>query len=470
MAKRRGGEEMGMLRRLWAKLGKMRTDEAPAPLMILLPFQRFLQTEASGGILLLAATALALILANSPLAGLYHETLQTEIAINVGGAQVAESVLDWINEGLMALFFLVVGLEIKREVVVGDLRSPKRAALSVVAAVGGAVIPAAVYLALNAGGPGSRGWGIPIGTDTAFSLGVLALLGRRIPTGLRTFLASFAIVDDVVAVLVISVAYTKNISWVALAIVAGCFVLLMLANFLGVRRLAVYTVLGVALWLAMLSSGVHATVAGILVALTIPVRSRIDSSDFVRRAREYLDAFAASGYSGLRMLTNEEQQAALEALEDSAEQFMVPLQRVESALHPWVAYLIVPIFALANAGIALNAGLTQALTQPVTLGVLLGLVVGKPVGVFLSTWIVERAGFAVLPEAVTWRHMFGVAFLGGIGFTMSLFITDLAFGSGAFIIQAKVGILLGSLVAGIIGWLILRNATRTANSGASESI
>ena len=448
---------MGMLRRLWAKLGKMRTDEAPAPLMILLPFQRFLQTEASGGILLLAATALALILANSPLAGLYHETLQTEIAINVGGAQVAESVLDWINEGLMALFFLVVGLEIKREVVVGDLRSPKRAALSVVAAVGGAVIPAAVYLALNAGGPGSRGWGIPIGTDTAFSLGVLALLGRRIPTGLRTFLASFAIVDDVVAVLVISVAYTKNISWVALAIVAGCFVLLMLANFLGVRRLAVYTVLGVALWLAMLSSGVHATVAGILVALTIPVRSRIDSSDFVRRAREYLDAFAASGYSGLRMLTNEEQQAALEALEDSAEQFMVPLQRVESALHPWVAYLIVPIFALANAGIALNAGLTQALTQPVTLGVLLGLVVGKPVGVFLSTWIVERAGFAVLPEAVTWRHMFGVAFLGGIGFTMSLFITDLAFESSAFNIQAKVGILLGSLVAGITGWLMLRN-------------
>ena len=457
MAKRRGGEEMGMLRRLWAKLGKMRTDEAPAPLMILLPFQRFLQTEASGGILLLAATALALILANSPLAGLYHETLQTEIAINVGGAHVAESVLDWINEGLMALFFLVVGLEIKREVVVGDLRSPKRAALSVVAAVGGAVIPAAVYLALNAGGPGSRGWGIPIGTDTAFSLGVLALLGRRIPTGLRTFLASFAIVDDVVAVLVISVAYTKNISWVALAIVAGCFVLLMLANFLGVRRLAVYTVLGVALWLAMLSSGVHATVAGILVALTIPVRSRIDSSDFVRRAREYLDAFAASGYSGLRMLTNEEQQAALEALEDSAEQFMVPLQRVESALHPWVAYLIVPIFALANAGIALNAGLTQALTQPVTLGVLLGLVVGKPVGVFLSTWIVERAGFAVLPEAVTWRHMFGVAFLGGIGFTMSLFITDLAFESSAFNIQAKVGILLGSLVAGITGWLMLRN-------------
>ena len=448
---------MGMLRRLWAKLGKMRTDEAPAPLMILLPFQRFLQTEASGGILLLAATALALILANSPLAGLYHETLQTEIAINVGGAHVAESVLDWINEGLMALFFLVVGLEIKREVVVGDLRSPKRAALSVVAAVGGAVIPAAVYLALNAGGPGSRGWGIPIGTDTAFSLGVLALLGRRIPTGLRTFLASFAIVDDVVAVLVISVAYTKNISWVALAIVAGCFVLLMLANFLGVRRLAVYTVLGVALWLAMLSSGVHATVAGILVALTIPVRSRIDSSDFVRRAREYLDAFAASGYSGLRMLTNEEQQAALEALEDSAEQFMVPLQRVESALHPWVAYLIVPIFALANAGIALNAGLTQALTQPVTLGVLLGLVVGKPVGVFLSTWIVERAGFAVLPEAVTWRHMFGVAFLGGIGFTMSLFITDLAFESSAFNIQAKVGILLGSLVAGITGWLMLRN-------------
>lgn len=461
---------MGLLQRLWAKLGKMRADEAPAPLMILLPFQRFLQTEASGGILLLAATALALILANSPLASLYNETLHTEIAINVGGAHAAESVLDWINEGLMALFFLVVGLEIKREVVVGGLRSPKRAALSVVAAIGGALVPAAVYIALNAGGPAARGWGIPIGTDTAFSLGALALLGRGVPSGLRTFLASFAIVDDVVAVLVISIAYTKNISWVALAIVAGCFVLLMLANFLGVRRLAVYTVLGVALWLAMLSSGVHATVAGILVALTIPVRSRIDSSDFVRRAREYLDAFAASRYSGLRMLTNEDQQAALEALEESAEQFQVPLQRVESALHPWVAYLIVPIFALANAGIALNAGLTQSLTQPVTLGVLLGLVVGKPVGVFVSTWIVARVGVAVLPEAVTWRQMFGVAFLGGIGFTMSLFITDLAFGNGAFNLQAKVGILLGSLIAGITGWLLLRGIGRTADSGAGEPV
>jgi NhaA family Na+:H+ antiporter len=464
---------MGMLRRLRVKVGKMRAGEAPAPLMVLLPFQRFLQTEASGGILLLAATALALIFANSPLAGLYNETLQTEIAISVGGAHVAESVLDWINEGLMALFFLVVGLEIKREVVVGDLRSFQRAALSVVAAIGGAVAPAAVYIALNASGPGSRGWGIPIGTDTAFTLGVLALLGRGIPSGLRTFLASFAIVDDVVAILVISVAYTDHISWVALAVAAGCFILLMLANFLGVRRLAVYAVLGVTLWLAMLGSGVHATVAGILVALTIPVRSRIDSSDFVRRAREYLGAFAASRYSGLRMLTNEEQQAALEALADSAEQFMVPLQRVESALHPWVAYLIVPIFALANAGIAINAGFARALTQPVTLGVLLGLVVGKPVGVFLSTWVATRARIAVLPESVTWRHMFGVAFLGGIGFTMSLFITDLAFESGAFFIQAKVGILLGSLVAGVIGWLILRGATRTANganSGAGEPI
>ena len=470
MANQRGVEEVGMLRRLRMTVGKMRTGEAPAPLMILLPFQRFLQTEASGGILLLAATALALILANSPLAGLYNETLHTEIAVSIGGAHVAESVLGWINEGLMALFFLVVGLEIKREVVVGDLRSPKRAALSLVAAIGGALVPAAIYIALNAGGPGSRGWGIPIGTDTAFTLGVLALLGRGIPSGLRAFLASFAIVDDVVAILVISIAYTSHISWVALAVVAGCFALLMLANFLGIRRLAVYALLGVTLWLAMLSSGVHATVAGILVALTIPVRSRIDSSDFVRRARAYLDAFAASRYSGLRMLTNEEQQAALEALADSAEQFMVPLQRVESALHPWVAYLIVPIFALANAGIALNEGFAKSLTQPVTLGVLLGLLVGKPVGVFVSTWIAARTRIAVLPEAVTWRHMFGAAFLGGIGFTMSLFITDLAFGSGAFIIQAKVGILLGSLVAGVIGWLILRNTTRTANSGASEPI
>jgi Na+:H+ antiporter, NhaA family len=460
------------LKRLASRLGHwqpdIHTQRVAAPIRILQPFQRFLQTEASSGILLLGAAALALILANSPLAGQYDALLHAEIAISLGNVRLAESVIHWINDGLMALFFLVVGLEIKREVVAGELRSPQRAVLPLVAAIGGILIPAAIYIALNANGPGIRGWGIPMATDIAFSLGVLALAGRGAPVGLRIFLTSFAIADDMAAVLVIALAYTSGISWIALAVAGICFALLVLANRLGLRQLGVYALLGVALWLALLRSGVHATIAGVLVALTIPVRARIDSSEFVHRARAYVDAFAASGYSGVQMLTNEGQQAALEALEESAEQFQVPLQRVEHALHPWVAYGIVPLFALANAGVALDAGFVRSLVEPVTLGIFIGLVVGKPAGILLGAWLATRVRIAALPAGVRWRQMVGVAFLGGIGFTMSLFITDLAFESESLIMQAKAGILLGSLVAGTAGWLILRSSAPPADREESD--
>lgn len=455
------------VRQWWERLRQLRQENETGPLLILLPFQRFLRTEASGGILLLAATVLALILANSPLASSYDAVVHAEIAISFGNLHLTESFVHWINDGLMALFFLVVGLEIKREVVAGELHSPRQALLPLAAAIGGMLVPAAIYLAMNAGGPGARGWGIPIATDIAFSLGILALLGRSAPAGLRIFLASFAIADDLAAVLVIAIAYTASISWAALALAGGCLVLLVLANRLGMRQLSIYVVLGVALWLALLGSGVHATIAGVLVALTLPARARIDSNEFVRRARTYIDAFAASAYSGVRMLTNEGQQSALQALEDSAEQFQVPLQRVEHALHPWVAYLIVPLFALANAGVALNAAFFQSFTQPVALGILLGLVAGKPIGILLGVWFSTRLRVAALPDGVKWRHLMGAAFLGGIGFTMSLFITDLAFETESLVTQAKAGILLGSLVAGIVGWLILRNSSIAASTRES---
>jgi NhaA family Na+:H+ antiporter len=446
------------LRRRLTRLNLQRTAMS-VPIRILLPFQRFLLTEAGGGILLLTATALALALANSPLAASYDALLHTEIAVRVGTLHLAESLTHWINDGLMTLFFLVVGLEIKREIVAGELRSPRRAALPLTAALGGTLLPAALYLTLNASGPGMRGWGIPMATDIAFSLGILALLGRAAPVGLRIFLASLAIADDLAAILVIALAYTARISWTALGIAAGCLILLVAMNRLGVRQLRAYALLGVVLWLAMLASGVHATIAGVLVAFTIPARARIDSRQFVRRARTYVNAFASSGYSGVRMLTNEGQQSALEELGDSAEQFQIPLQRMEHALHPWVAYGIIPLFALANAGVVLDADFPHALAESITLGILAGLVIGKPAGILLGSWLATRSRLAELPAGVEWRHLVGAAFLGGIGFTMSLFITDLAFESGAFITQAKAGTLLGSLVAGLTGWLILRRSS-----------
>lgn len=432
------------------------------------PFARFFRTEASSGLLLLGAALVALLWANSPLAHNYTDLWETHLGVALGNVELNKSLVEWINDGLMAIFFFVVGLEIKREVLMGELASSRRAALPVVAALGGMVVPASIYALVNAGGPGLAGWGIPMATDIAFALGILALFGNRVPTALKVFLTSLAIVDDLGAVLVIALFYTAEVHWGALLVALLCFLGLLLLNRLGVRRPLGYSLLGLSLWGALLVSGVHATIAGVLVALAIPARGDIDSAEFHTRALALVDAFGRSGYSATRMATNERQQAVLGALEEASEAFQLPSQRLEHALHPWVVYAIMPLFALANAGVVLTGGLTASTGGRIALGVLVGLVVGKPLGILLGTWLATRLHWGILAPDITWRQLAGIACLGGVGFTMSLFIADLAFVMSGDLVPAKLGILAGSLLSGTIGWLLLRRSFMTKGSGAEN--
>ena len=424
---------------------------------VLRPFREFAHLESSGGLLLLATTALALLWANSPWAASYDALWHTKVTVGAEGFGLSLDLHHWINDGLMALFFFVVGLEIKRELLVGELASVRRAALPVAAAVGGMVLPALVYTAFNAGTVGAGGWGIPMATDIAFALGVLALLGRRAPLALKVFLTALAVVDDLGAVLVIALFYTPAVSWPALGTAAVCLAAAVIVNRMGVRHLLPYALIGVALWLAVLASGVHATVAGVLLAMTIPVQYRIDAWGFLAKGRAYLDEFEAASHHSPTAPNSEHQQAALRALEEACEQVETPLQRLEHALHPWVAFLIMPVFALANAGVTLGDGLGAAVIHPVALGVTAGLVLGKQAGVLLATWLAVRSGLASLPSGVTWRHIYGAGWLAGIGFTMSLFVSDLAFDDEALLQTAKVGILAASVLSGAGGWLLLRS-------------
>ena len=433
---------------------------------ILSPFQRFAATESSGGIVLIACTVVALVLANSPWAEAFHHLWETELGVTAGGFRLAYSLHHWINDGLMAVFFFLVGLEIKREFMIGELASPRRAALPIAAALGGMVVPALIYAGINAGGAGAPGWGIPMATDIAFALGVLALLGPRVPLSLKVFLAALAIVDDLGAVLVIALFYTAEISWASLGAAALFLAGMATLNRLEVRRPGAYLLFGVGLWLAFLFSGVHATVAGVLAALTIPARTRIDTAGFLARGRYLMDEFDRVGVEGEDVLTSHDQQAVIQAMENACDAAQAPLQRIEHELQPWVAFGIIPLFALANAGVHLPADFVGALGHPVTLGVILGLVLGKPIGISLFAWLAVRAGVAARPEGVSWRALHGVSWLAGIGFTMSLFIANLAFPGGEMADEAKVGILSASIVAGVVGWLLLRGKGGAAAEAA----
>jgi NhaA family Na+:H+ antiporter len=423
--------------------------------------REFIHDEAFGGILLLVCALTALIWANSPWGETYDAVWATELSLGTVQFNLTESLRHWVNDGLMAIFFFVVGLEIKREVLVGELASPRRAALPAVAALGGVLVPAGIYLLLNRGAVGAQGWGIPMATDIAFALGVLALLGDRIPLGLKVFLTALAIVDDIAAVVVIAVFYTAQVHWAALGLAVAILATLIVSNRLGIRQPAVYAALGVALWGAVFESGVHATLAGVLLALTIPATTRIDPRAFLNRSRATLAAFERAGSdeeTGASILTNGERQEALAELEDMVEGAGAPLHRMEHVLHPWVAFAIVPLFALANAGVRIEGDFGTALGNQVTLGVILGLVLGKQLGVTLAAWIAVRSGVTELPEGVGWRDIYGAGWLAGIGFTMSLFVADLAFadsGEAGLLTAAKLGILVASIIAGLGGWLIL---------------
>lgn len=418
------------------------------------PFVRFAKMEATGGILLLAGTLAALLWANSPWESSYHGLWHTQVSIGIGRLTLSESRHEWINDGFMSIFFFLVGLEIKREVLIGELSSLRQAAFPIIAALGGAIVPALIYVSVAHGGDAQKGWGIPMATDIAFALGVLALLGSRVPVSLKIFVTALAIVDDIIAVLVIAVFYTDRIHLLSLAAGLGGVALCFGANLLGIRKPAVYAVIGVFVWCAVLKSGVHATVAGVLLAFTIPARTYIDRDLFLKRGRWLLDMFATSRPNSL------EAHSAIHSLEASCELIESPLHRIEHYLHPWVSFLVMPVFAFANAGVRILGNVQAAGKHPVTLGVVLGLFVGKPIGIWFFAWIAAKTRLATLPEELSWKKIFGAGWLCGIGFTMSLFIASLAFGEGHLLDMSKIGILAASVAAGICASIFLLGRAR----------
>ncbi len=372
------------------------------------------RSPAAPGVALMFAAGLAFVWANSPWAEAYGALLATPVAVEVGAAGLHKPMLLWINDGLMALFFLMVGLEVKREIAQGELSSVRKAALPVAAALGGMVVPALLYVLVNLGGPGQSGWAIPMATDIAFALGVLALLGDRVPTSLKVFLAALAVADDIGAVTVIALFYTSKLSVTALLVAAGIGGLLLVLNRMKVQNLGLYLLVGAALWVAVLKSGVHATIAGVILAMAVP----------------------------------------LHGVEDDDHS---PLVHLEHTLHPWVSWLVLPIFALANAGVTV-LGSEIELLHPVALGTAAGLVIGKSLGIPVFSWIAVRSGLGQLPQGASWRHVIGIGLLGGIGFTMSIFVAGLAFADPALLDTAKLGILGSSLLAGVIGVVVLLSA------------
>ncbi len=432
-------------------------------------FHRFLALEVSGGILLLAAAIIALALANSPAAESYAAFWEIPMGIHVGGWEITETLIGWIDDGLMALFFFVVGLEIKREVLVGELSSARKASLPIVAALGGMVAPAVVYLAFNSGGPGASGWGVPMATDIAFALGVLALLGSAVPVGLKVFLTALAIADDIGAIIVIAMFYTESIHWSWLGLGIALLLVLVGFNRAGVDSPVPYALVGIVVWFCFLHSGIHATIAGVLIAFTIPAVSRTRPMEFVQWARKTLDHIEQVEVPDAHVLDDPQQQHAAFEIRAVARHVAAPLQRLEHALQPVTTYVILPLFALANAGVALTGyDLSVLVVQPVTIGVFLGLIVGKSVGIFSMTWVAIKLKLADLPPEVTWGHIAGAGILGGIGFTMSLFVSNLAFTDPLLIAEAKFAILVTSLAAGGLGYAFLRVvASRTPSASTS---
>ena len=425
---------------------------------ILTPFEEFIHRETASGMLLMVCAIIALIAANSALAHSYEHLLHTTVGFNFGEIGLEKTLHHWINDGLMALFFFVVGLEIKREVLVGELSNPKQAILPIVAAIGGMVVPALFYYALTSDTDFSNGWGIPMATDIAFAVGVMVLLGTRIPKTLLTFLVALAIVDDLGAVVVIALFYTEQISTNALIFAAVFLGILILFNRAGIRQPLPYFIVGLLLWLAMLKSGVHATLAGVITALTIPAAPKYEPGRFSELVRKLMDKFDSHHKPGMSIMRNDEQRSILQTLENGVHLVETPLQRLEHSMHMPVAFLIIPIFALANAGIPINlSGIGETMSHPITLGVIVGLMLGKIVGIAGFSWLALRMGFGSLPAGTNFKQIIGVGMLGGIGFTMSIFIAELAFkGFPEQLLMAKMGILIASLLAGVIGYFWLK--------------
>jgi NhaA family Na+:H+ antiporter len=420
---------------------------------VYMPVQRFIHTELVGSVLLLAAAVAAVAWANSPWAHTYAEFWHQYVTVDLVFLSVKMDLHHWINDGLMALFFFVVGLEIKREVVHGNLSDPRQAALPAAAAIGGMVVPALVYAAFNGSGEAAAGWGIPMATDIAFALGVLGLLGRRLPSELRVFLLALAIVDDIGAILVIALFYTESVSATALMVAGALLGVVWLLQRVGFRNPTLYFLVGGLVWLAVFESGVHATIAGVILGIMTPSKPYVDPDLYKERMARLMDHFDRAREAG----DDSSEQGVLGQMEELTQWTESPVEKLERMVHPWTAYLILPLFALANAGVALSGeSVAAALGSTVLLGIVGGLIVGKLVGVTLVAWIAVKMGVASLPAGVRWAHVSGVALLAGIGFTVSLFITGLAFTDPAIVDQAKIAILLASLLAGGLGYGTLR--------------
>jgi len=418
-------------------------------------FEYFVHSQVAGSVLLLACTIVALIWANSPWHDYYEHLLHLRISFSWADMAFGLSLHHWINDGLMVLFFFVVGLEIKRELVVGQLSTFRKAILPIAAALGGILIPALMYAMFNSGGAGAPGWGIPMATDIAFALGVLAVFGSRAPIGLKIFLTALAIADDLGAVLVIAIFYTEKIHFGAL-IVAGILLLILLVLVRsGFDRSWLLLTFSVVIWAAVFSSGLHATVAGILVAMVIPVKPRVGWAELVGATRRKADLLNDMNVGENSILHDQRQLDTVERLRSTAARALPPGLMMEHFLHPVQVWVVLPLFALANAGVHFDTHILETLASPIALGIMAGLVLGKPLGIVLATWLIVRIGWGSLPEEVNWGQILGVGCLAGIGFTMSLFVTALAFSESGLIADAKVGILAASLISGILGFVLL---------------
>jgi NhaA family Na+:H+ antiporter len=429
--------------------------EKPLGVQVRLLAQEFVRIEASGGIILLICAIVALLLANSFLAESYFHFWETEFSIGLGENAVSLPLIEWINDGLMVIFFFVVGLEIKRQLTTGELSRPRKAIMPLAGALGGMLVPAAIYLIFNTGGPGERGWGIPMATDIAFTLGILALLGSRAPLSLKIFFTALAIADDLGAILVLAIFYSSDIHWISLLIAAVILLVLIGFNRARIYSPIPYAILGIGLWFAFIQSGIHPTIAGVLLAATIPTWGAPDTRALLAQCVSVLNEFDAP-----ESVSTNRAQAAAQTLETVADRMQSPAQRLEHLLLPWSTYLILPIFALANAGVTIQ--FDQSLLSMVSVGIVLGLVLGKAAGITLFAWIAVRLRLADLPRNVSMRQLFGASWLAGIGFTMSLFIAGNAFrGNPDLLDESKAGILIASLLAGIIGYVLTYITTQT---------
>lgn len=434
---------------------KIEVIDNPRIRTLMRPAIDFFNLEQASGLLLIAIAVIAIVWANSPWAASYFSIWEMKVSFGFGDFKIEKDFLHWINDGLMAVFFFVVGLEIKRELLIGELSSVKNAVLPAVAALGGMVFPAMIYAAMNGGSDALKGWGIPMATDIAFAIGILSILGNKVPFALKVFLTAVAIIDDLGAVIVIAIFYSANISFMMLGIAGGVLLILILLNFLDIKSPLVYAVFGILLWFLFLKSGVHATIAGVLLAFTIPTKTRMNGKELFEVTKDALDEMQEKGLVKEGNAISADVNSVIFTIESNCEKASAPAHRLEHKLHPYVAFFIMPIFALANAGVALG-GVGNGVINGVTLGIIAGLLAGKVLGVSLFSMAAVKIGFGALPTGTNMRQLVGVGFLAGIGFTMSLFIAGLAFRGSELLDFAKVGIIAGSVISGVIGYYILK--------------